>query len=204
MIAVRYKGALPRNGSMFLALQQSSARLTRPLWCCNVSRSCFTATMAWSCSRRRIVFLDGGLAGHFPTLIIRINFWNSGFSVWLNGMLPEMKNLRICSLTSFCVHSFWASRKNFESGALAAPLAWDVSRGICWHFTSMCAFITDVGALFLTPARGCWKIRPQNLQAIAGALEAWSYPSTKYDHHCDAVLTVLVGSQLKRKSGYLL
>ena len=179
MIIVYYKGALPRNGSMFLVLQQSNAKLTLSLWCCNVSRSCFTATIAWSWRHRRMVLLDGGFAGHFPTLIIPINFWNLGLSAWLNGMLPEMKNLKICSLTSFCVHCFWASEKNFESGALAVQPAGAILRGMCWHFSSMCPFITDVGALFLTPAWGCWKICPHNLQAIAGALKAWSYPSMK-------------------------
>ena len=158
------KRALLRYRIMFLVLQQSNTKLIPLLWFCNVTTyNCFTATMEWSCRLCRIVFLNGSLAEAFLTFIIWINFWNSEFLVWLNGMLPEIKNLRICLLILFCIYSFWVFKKNFESGPLAVLLPCSISHRICLHFTSIYAFIIDIGGLFLTLTWGCWKICPWNL-----------------------------------------
>jgi len=47
---------LLRNGIMFLVLQQSNAKLTLPLWFCNVVRNGFTATIEWLYRRRQMIF----------------------------------------------------------------------------------------------------------------------------------------------------
>ena len=163
---------LPRNGIMFLVLQQSNAKLTLPLWFCNVVRSCFTATMEWSCRHHRMVFLNGGFAEPCLISIIWINLWNSRLSAWLNGMLLVIKNLRICLLTLFWIYCFLELGKNFESGPVPVPLL--APFGIFGHFVSMWYFMIDVGAPFSIPARECWKICPQNLYAMNGVCEALS------------------------------
>jgi hypothetical protein len=89
---------LPKNGIMFRVVQQSNAKLILPfpsLIVRNVSFNSFVASAARSRRRRRTVFLQGALAAQPLILIMAINFWNSGLSACLNGMLPDIKNLRI-------------------------------------------------------------------------------------------------------------